>query len=422
MCKVKIGRYWLLAIGCWLLALLPLKAQKVDAFARVHMSPSKVVEKQPIKVKITAYSSTWFAEPLNFQNVQVENAFILPFARTQSGIHYINDKKYAGLEFFYLVFPYKSGEFEFPALEIKTSIPPEGDYKGIATTLNTVAKKFIVDPLPKGKGAPTLVAKNVYISEKWSKDLSKIKVGDVVTRTLYLKAKGTLPSFIPKLEVDEPDLVSIYEKQPALKDLRDDKDANGLRVETYAYLFEKEGEVIIPELNVAWWNPLVKRKYEKSIKSIPIIVSENPHLGLVASVKDSLSQLKDRNASIKTVKTWRDYVPIAIDYSKIALSLAVIAYLLFTLSNWLIAKRKKYIGSEAYYFRQLKKKQDFAALYSWYDVFRIEQSLPPQIQTILDIRDIENKNWALIVKQISNARRKRNKETSTNLQYRVNPR
>ena len=127
MFRVRIGKGLLLAFGFWLLALSYLEAQKVDAFARVRMSPTQVVEKQPIKVTITVYSSTWFAEPLDFQNVQVENAFILPFARTQSGIHYINDKKYAGLEFFYLVFPYQSGDYEFPALEIKTSIPPEGD-------------------------------------------------------------------------------------------------------------------------------------------------------------------------------------------------------------------------------------------------------------------------------------------------------
>ncbi|MGL1889469.1 MAG: BatD family protein [Reichenbachiella sp.] len=419
MCKERIGS-WLLAICFWLLASVQLSAQEVDAFIRISMSPTKVVEKQPIKVKITAYSSTWFAEPLDFQNVQVPNAFIMPFARTQSGIHYVEGKKYAGLEFFFLVFPYKAGDYTFPALEIKTSIPPEGDWKGKPTTLRTRPRKFVVSELQGGKDMPDMVAKNVYLSDRWTKDLNRVKVGDVITRSVYIRAKGTLPSFIADIHMEELDFASIYEKQPTLKDERDDNDANGLRIEKYAYLFEKEGEFEIPSVSISWWNPYVKRKYEKKIPARKITVLPNPDLGLVASIKDSLDLLSGNNLGADEAKTWRDYVPIVIDYAQKVIPVLVGVWLLTWLVVRLIRIRKSYLGSEKYYFHQLTRRKDLQSLYQWYDQYRQGKALSPSLHEILPEIMVTQPNWSAIISTIKQWRKNKPESTQSKI-YQLNP-
>jgi len=410
MYKRNIGRCWLLAIRFWLPALagqvlaVGCFGQEVDAFVRVQMSPAQVVEKQPIKVKVTAYSSTWFAEPLDFQNVQVPNAFILPFSRTLSGIHQVNGKQYAGLEFFFLMFPYQAGEYTFPALEILTSIPPEGDYVGKPVTLKSKARAFTVSPLPAGKDTPGMVAKNVYLSERWSADLSQLKVGDVVTRTLFVRAKGTLPSFISALAISDPGFASVYPKQPTLKDERDDLDANGLRIEMYAYLFEKEGDFTIPAVSIAWWNPYVKRKFEKQLPAVSIHVADNPDLGLVSSVRDSLDQLSGL-ADEGGEPTMQHYVSMAGQIFKYAGPGLVLFWLISLILRRIIKRRKAYIGSEKYYFNQLKKNKDLKSLYRWYDAYRQRHNLSPDIRSAIKEFTAEGLDWSLILKAISILRR-----------------
>ena len=422
MCKAIFGRKWFWYMGFWLIACGSIQAQEIDAFVKVQMSPSKVVEKQPIKVKVTAYSSTWFAEPLDFQNIQIPNAFILPFARTQSGIHYIEGKKYAGLEFFFLVFPYEEGEYVFPTLEIKTSIPPEGDYRGKDVTLKSQSRKFIVAALPKGSGAPEMVAKQVYISEIWSKNLEDIQVGDVMTRSIYIRAKGTLPSFISSLEFEDLNFASIYSKQPILTDERDDMDANGLRIEKHAYLFEKPGEFIIPAQAITWWNPYVKRKYEKELKAIEISVAENPDLGLVGSVKDSLANLNQTNLNAENEeKTWRDYMPLVINYLSYGVLIFLVLWVLLVILKKIITTRKAYFGSEKYYFDQLKKKKDLTSLYRWYDEWRTDKSYTPEIKHLISQEDLFNQNWIKIITAIKKLRRTENDTTNYTSNYVINP-
>ena len=423
MYKAKIGKGWPLIVGLWLCCSGKLTGQHVDAFVRVQISPSEVVIKQPIKVKVTAYSSTWFAQPLDFQNVQIPNAFILPFARTQSGIHYVNDKKYAGLEFFFLVFPYQEGEYVFPALELKTSIPPEGDHIGRPTSLRSAARKFTVSALPGGADAPDMVAKNLYISEKWSTDLNGIKVGDVVTRLLFIRAKGTLPSFISSAKIDDLEFASVYSKQATLKDERDRMDANGLRTEEHAYLFEKEGEFTIPALKISWWNPYVKRKYEKELPAIEIQVRENPDLGLVSSVRDSLNQMNaDKLMEEGEQVTWRDIMPIAVRYLVYGILILVLLWLLKKIFTKVKDHRLEYFGSERFYFDQLMKKKDKASLYRWYDEFRNKGKLPPEIRKVIEVSVLEQEGWAGIIEQVKELRKSESLSNPERIDaYPINP-
>ncbi|MFV0589955.1 MAG: hypothetical protein ACK5M7_01100 [Draconibacterium sp.] len=352
-------------------------AQKIDAFARVSVSPREGVVRQPYKVTIHVHSSTWFAKPLQFANLQVENAFIIPFSRTVSGIDYINKKKYATLTFYYLVFPYEIGEMLIPELEINTSIPPEGDYKGQPVTIKTKSQKIRVGEVPSTKELPVwMVAKNVSVKESWSKNLQTLKVGDVVERKIVISAEGTLPSLILPMEIIEPENVSIYPAQPELQDKRNDHDANGVRTETYSYLLEKEGELIIPEHVITWWNPTTKKVYQRTLSEQKLNVAPNPDLAMMESLKDSLRALNPIPVDEEITKS------IPWMYLFLLLPAALLFYFAFKLILRLVsnikARKAAYLESEAWYFKQLQsasktddKKATVNALYRWFDHTRI---------------------------------------------------
>ncbi len=364
-------------------------AQKTDAFAWVNISPREGVVRQPYKLTITVYSSTWFAKPLKFANLKIDDAFIIPFTRTVSSINYINRKKYATLSFYYLVFPYNTGTLEIPEMQISTSIPPENESKGQPIVLKTMPQKLEVNPVPSSKNENVwMVAKNISVKESWDKPLDDLKIGDVVEREITISANGTLPSFIQPMEIEKPELASIYPKEPVLQDKRNSEDVNGVRVEKYAYLFEKEGEIIMPEENILWWNPNTKQVYKRTIPERKLTVAANPDLDLMASLKDSLQAMStpiDTGVSEEKTFPWIRIVIIVVALFILFQFIKLVVYY----SKKLKTKQKEYLNSEFYYFKKLLKTlihktpdESLRELYVWFDKARKPEQ-PPTLKNYL---------------------------------------
>ena len=115
-----------------------------DCFARVTLDRHNVYVQQPFKVTITVLTATWYTAALSFDNIQVPNAFILAFDRTTPGMFSQGGQQYAGLQFYYIVFPYKEGEFVFPAIDIVAQTPPPGSSQSRNITISTPAQHFSV--------------------------------------------------------------------------------------------------------------------------------------------------------------------------------------------------------------------------------------------------------------------------------------
>lgn len=382
----------------WILVFLAfnLNAQKIDAFATAKTSKKKVLLEQGFKVKVKAYSSTWFAKPLQFDNIQMEGAFVQSFKRTLSSMSTVNKKKYASLEFYYIVFPYQTGELTFPALEIKANIPPEGDYKGQDIILKTEAFSVMVEEVPNGyEEEKWMVASDVSIKNSWSEDLTQLKVGDVLKRSITTRANGTLPSFIDAPSVEDVDFASLYTQEPEFIDLRDDKSVNGKRVDTYSYLLEEEGEFTISAVEVSWFNAALGKSYKRELPEYKITVLPNPEMASLHQLRDSLNALNPAfNNEIPQQEEAFDW--------KVALTYGVYAFIIIILLLTLLkiavrvnkhqkAKRLAFENSEAYWFhkftKQRNEKSALVKLYAWLN----RTNLPSDEKTIrqLTIGDTE---------------------------------
>jgi len=356
---------------------------QVNVFATAKLDRNSVYPQQPIKASITVYTETWFTKPLNIENIQVSNAFLFPFKRTLSAMREINGKKYASLEFYYLIFPYQEGNYVLPEVRIGVESPPVGDYKGQSIQVNTQSLPFAVKELPDAfAGESWFVANDVSISEKWNRSLNDLKVGDVVERTIQVNAKGTLPNFIPDLNIEEEDFANVYKKSPEIEDKRSNQSANGLKSQTFLYLFNKSGTYSIPEVRIDWWNPYASRAYFKLISEQEITVAENPDLGMLATLQDSLSQVQtidvgQQVTEVSWLEKYWTYVIAGI------LCLPILIYARRLLLRWMIHLknlRDKRINSESYAFQHLitKKGQDFDfALHQWWAKFYPAYGLNP---------------------------------------------
>lgn len=359
-----------------LLLVLDLQAQKIDAFASASVNRREVLIEQPVKIKITVYSATWFASPLSFDNLQVEGAFLQSFKQTQSSIKYIEKKKYAALEFYYILFPYREGELIFPELVISASIPAEGDYKGQPVTLKTKPVVITVKPVPPG-GDPDrwLVASDVTIREQWSKSTSSVMVGDVLERTISISAKGTLPTFIDEPEIGEAEFASIYTSEPRFIDERDNIQTKGRREDTYSYLVEQEGTFILPEVEVSWWNPYAGRYYKRVLPEVEILVRDNPDLASLEALKDSLNALNQplllgAEAEEEPV-SWKTWGLRAGGLGILLLVGWLLLRLIVRLRSWIKKKKLEYAESEGRWYRMMLRQSETRGLikqmYLWLD-------------------------------------------------------
>lgn len=345
-------------------------------FATMQVNTKNIYKQQPIKATLTVYTSTWFTDAPDLGNFNVPNSFVLPFKRTVSGIQYVDKKQYSTLTFFYLIFPYETGEIIIPDMDITISTPPEGDFKGISRKLTTQSITINVKDAPKSfAGTNWLVAKNGYISEKWNKSLSEVKVGDVIERTITIRATGTLPSFIPPSQINDVSWASIYPKEPLLKDTRTREDANGVRIEKYRYLLEKEGTFEIEPLTVYWWNPYLNKQYSRSSKEQTIVVKPNPNLGMLTTMRDSLQT--------KLPSINQDDKDEAFSFLGLSLKNLLLIMIGVLISTWLLLKitmhyrkalrerKKQYLKSEKYWFDRVLKthnkgnKEQLNAIYNW---------------------------------------------------------
>ncbi len=356
-------------------------------FAEVELSRKSVYVQQSFRVTITVYTSTWFTAPLEFSNLQIPNAFIVPFEKSVPGVFTINNKKYSGIQFYYIVFPYKSGSYTVPEFEITAQTPPEGSSQSQKTTIHTKPQPFTVRDVPERlkEQGDWFVAKDVSLHETWNPLLSDLKVGDVVKRTIVIDAKGTLPQFIPDLANKERvDWASSYPQDAVLTDTRDGADANGRISQTVTYLFEKAGDFTFPAITVAYWNPFSNKMFSKATREKTIHIADNPNLGILTTLKDSLAATQkpvtakagDKGPLLILGMCWYVFAGVMI----VALfALYWLVRLGIRFYRQLHARRQAYLASEEFRFRQFSHSSGDPAtflrsLYRWWDSFNRKPS------------------------------------------------
>ena len=355
---------------------------QTDCFAQVTLDRQSVYVQQPFRVTITVLTASWYTAPLEFDAIQIPSAFILPFEKTTPGMFTVSGKRYAGLQFYFIVFPYQPGAFVIPPIHIIAHTPPAGSSTGKKVAIQTTGQAFTVKPVPaSGKEERWFVAKSVTVSQRWNKSLQRLKVGDVLSRTIVIDASGTLPQFIPPLERDSVSFAGCYLRSAEMRDERDDYDANGRLTQTEIYLLEKEGDFELPAIAVSWWNPLTGKMYVRSAAAERIHIAANPDLGMLTTLKDSLEARHPvvvggaAPAGPPTIFGMAWYWVVLVPLGG--------AWMLYFLVRWMVAGctlyRKKhaiYLTSERYAFRRLMRAPlqlgpFFRALYGWWD--RVDQ-------------------------------------------------
>lgn len=360
-------------------------------FNEVKINKSKVYVGEPVEVSIGIYTSTWFTKGINFGNIKVNGAFTVYF-RSVSTSKQINGKNYAGVIAIYNVFPYENKDISFPSLEFTVETPNEGQSQAVKRIVKTKAREIQVIPVPANfERNRWLVASNVSVSESWQGDLKNTKVGDVISRQVFTKAYGTVSELIPPLRWDSINTVSIYPSRAIINSEKTKTSISATRSEGVRYLFEKEGTLTLPAIEVTWWNSRQNKLFKRTLKERTIEVLPNPDLGMLETVKDSLQLSKQSLNDESNTETETEVFGMSLkDFlTYILIGLAAL-FAVIKFFHWLLIKKglieywkkrkQAYLLSEKYFFKLFLKEANknnptlgLNALYQWIDRLDLEE-------------------------------------------------
>ena len=351
----------------------------------VKLTQTSVYVGQPVEVTVLVYTSTWFTRGIDPGNIKVNGAFTV-FFRSVSSSRQISGKTYAGVEMIFHVFPYDDEDILFPALEINVETPDEGGYKGVQKLVKTKERAIAVKPVPPGtKQSEWLVASGMTVKESWSGDKTRVKVGDVLERSISRDVSGTVSELIPPINWDSLSGVSLY---PARSEVNNHKTRTAIsasRTDGIRYLFEKEGEVTIPEKVLTWWNPVHHKLYKRSLPGFTLVVLPNPDLGMLESVRDSLAVQTAGQGEARGDTSAITILGVSLKWFIASLTgFLIVIFLMIkgimSLRRIVTQHREQYCKSELYYFRyfrKVSKRKDpvkaIEALYRWIDQLDIDE-------------------------------------------------
>ncbi len=175
----------------------------------------------------------------------------------------INGQLYEVIEFKYALFPQQSGKLQIPESEvIATVFAARGRGFGVdpfnGKQIRRVSQPIEVNIKPKPASYPAdkpwLPAESITLEESWAPQVNEIKVGEPITRTIILHAKGLSQSILPPIKIKAVDGLKSYPEQA---ETSSNQQPNGLvstRVENIALIATEAGPLKLPELEITWWD------------------------------------------------------------------------------------------------------------------------------------------------------------------------
>lgn len=361
------------------------QTKPASIWATSRFNKEQVMVGEPLVVTVTVYTSTWFTQPPIFSEIQVRGA-VMTKLETNGGAKTvtIGRKQYPAIEQRFVVYPTIVGENTLPAIEIKTTGPPEGGYKGVERTIETKPRTFEVLAPPDGVDTSNwLSAYDIKLTETWDRRLEGLKAGDILERRITIKAQGALAAFIPPIVPDKPEFGTIYPQQAILGNRQGATLFDGTRTEILTYLLEEEGTFTIPQVRFQWFNLRNRELAVDSLGAISLEIAPNPDLEFILSRQKELQEELAKETEV-VEEAEEPFEFMGLNWWQLLLVIVAGLGLLTILYRWikqLEFKREQAkiakLQSEPYLFKELEdacKGNDtqaaIRALARWYDSYR----------------------------------------------------
>ncbi len=189
-------------------------------------------------------------------------------------------ERYRVLERNYAVFPERSGELTIPSMQLsgrlvgrRTSGAWQPTVRGRRVKVESDVLRLTIQPRPaEFSGSNWQPARDLKLSQHVSSSDS-LRVGEPVTRTVMIDAVGLEENMIAEPDWPEIPGARIYPDKPQGITRDDGRWTLGHKEFRYAVVPEKEGELVLPELKVDWWDTVNGRQRTAVLPAHTLLVA-----------------------------------------------------------------------------------------------------------------------------------------------------
>lgn len=233
-----------------------------DIFVEVETDKPEVSVQEQLLVTVKIHTGIMLRDASMTEDLSVEDAVVESISETAYNKQ-LDGRMYRVMELVYAVYPQKSSPITIPSMSWNLVMATDRGsglrYRfqapGQMRRLRSEPMVIPVNPRPSQyTGQQWLPARDVKLEQHWSSDPSRFVVGEPLTRTITLQADGLTSAQLPPLPDQSVDGVKIYSDQPQLDDIKDREGVVGSRIESVAIVPTQEGELILPEVAVSWWD------------------------------------------------------------------------------------------------------------------------------------------------------------------------
>ena len=305
-------------------------------YTETFVDKTEVYIQQQILLTQRLYTSVQLRD-YSLSDLDIPGAIIQRLGDTQYQ-KVINGRPYLVLEVNYAIFPQSSGKLTIPTLRFgayeSSSRAQFGTFstRGNRILRDTQAKTISIMAKPAHVVADQwMPSSGLILDEQWTTDLSSLTVGEPITLTIRIIAKGLTGAQISPLNLTPSDAYKVYPDRPQIEEQISDNGIVGTRTESLALVPNRAGEMTIPSIEVRWWDTTKQRMQTTKLPAKRVDVRASNSIDGLSLTTDSPLQAMLPIDTVAEAKYLGDREPSILMLSLVAniLLLSGIAALIF---------------------------------------------------------------------------------------------
>jgi BatD DUF11 like domain len=231
---------------------------EADVFITAEVDFDETYVQAQVLYTIKLYRAVSTRQPA-LRNAEFSGAEVLVEAAGEQRSYeaILNGRAYSVVENAFAIFPQESGEVSISPTRFEARVLRDGRITG-RKVFESESVKITVKPIPPPPpdypDARWLPAKDLTLTDNWSRDLNELHAGEPISRDITISALGQLETQIPIIDPPAPDGVSIYPDKPSLTRRLEPRGIRGERTDQYAMIGGVSGDVVMPGFDLPWWD------------------------------------------------------------------------------------------------------------------------------------------------------------------------
>ena len=267
-----------------------------DFFIESEIKPNSAYVQQQLIDVVRIYYAVSPSQP-QLSNPKAGDALVERLGDARQYMTQRNGRRYGVFEQHYAIFPQSSGTLTIESPIFSAQIPdtrrqsidndlfgPNGGLfgpNGLNSMFQTTrpiqvggqSTEITVKARPSQSNTGAwLPAEDLTVAESWSPDPPTFRVGEPVTRTLVLKARGLSGAQLPELPLPTQADLKLYPDRPTTDTKADVSGVLGQREQKIAIVPTRAGTFQLPEIHISWWDTKADAPREAVIPARKITV------------------------------------------------------------------------------------------------------------------------------------------------------